>query len=81
MAAVAALPVAGLPCVPHRLAHLAPAEPGVKRGVDRDVEVGGDGALADEADGLLVVGRQHEDPGHDLLALADVWHHGLDVVR
>jgi hypothetical protein len=34
-------------------------------------------ALADEADGLLVVGRQHEDAGHDLLALADVRHDGL----
>ena len=52
----------------------------MERGVDGNVQVLRDRAAPDEAHEVAVLRRQHEEPGDDLLALADVRHDGAHVV-
>ena len=83
MAASAALRSPAFHAVPHRLEHLAPAQPLVEGGVDGHVEIGGDGHAGPGVHRLAVVARGDEDPGHQLLVVAvgpNDRGDGLDVV-
>ncbi len=65
-----AFAVSGCPLLEQRRDHLTPPEPLVEGRINRHGQVRRDHAPPDLADIGLVLGRQHEDPGHDVLHAA-----------